>query len=179
MSAANCIGILILGEERSSRPDISHTLCYSMVPLRGEWREDGLQSSLPEAGQLCTTFSEPKVGMCGRICNIMHWGRSEISIRKAYEIFNLFLRNSGAWLLINVNVSKAWIETRSCLWFEISGVYPSRYFVFVTTTTNLFNALAKQFKPLDSLLHSSLFILVFTPLLRRAMDTSNSEFGSK
>lgn len=50
---------------------------------------------------------EPKVGMCGRICNIMHWGRSEISIRITYKIFNLFLRNSGAWLLINVNVSKA------------------------------------------------------------------------
>ena len=78
-----------------------------MVPLMWEWRGNGLQSSLPEAGQLCTTFSEPKVGMCGRICNIMHWGRSEVSIVIAYEIFNLFLRNSGAWLLINVNVSKA------------------------------------------------------------------------
>lgn len=85
--------ILILDEERSSRPDISHTLCYSMVPLRREWRGNGLQSSLPEAGQFCTTFGEPKVGMCERVCNIMHWGRSGISIRIAYEIFNLFLRN--------------------------------------------------------------------------------------
>jgi hypothetical protein len=64
-----------------------------------------LQLSLPEAGQLYTTFSEPKVGMCGRICNIMHWGRSEILIGIAYEIFNLFYVTLE--LLINVNVSKA------------------------------------------------------------------------
>jgi len=97
--------VLILDEERSSRLDISHTLCYPMVPLRWEWRGNGLQSSLPEAGQLCTTFSEPEVGIYGRICNITHWGRSEISIEVAYEIFNLFLRNWN--VAINVNISKA------------------------------------------------------------------------